>query len=116
MVAKSKTKSKTKKFKIRKGDSVIVLTGRDKGKKGEVLRVMPKDSRAIVQGVNVVKRHTRPSQAQPGGIVEKEASIHISNLSLVDPKGGGASRAGYKFLDDGKKVRFAKSSGEVIDL
>jgi large subunit ribosomal protein L24 len=104
------------KFKIKKGDKVIVLTGRDKGKKGEVLRVMPKQARAIVQGVNVVKRHTRPSQAQPGGIVEKEASIHISNLSLVDPKEDKATRVGYKFLDDGKKVRFARRSGEVIDL
>ena len=104
------------KFKIKKGDSVIVLTGRDKGKKGEVLRMLPKQARAVVQGVNVVKRHTRPSQAQPGGIVEKEASIHISNLSLVDPKEDKATRAGYKFLDDGKKVRFAKRSGEVIDL
>jgi large subunit ribosomal protein L24 len=102
--------------KIKKGDTVVVLTGRDRGKKGEVLKVMPKVSRALVQGVNVVKRHTRPSQTQAGGIVEKEASINLSNLAHVDPKDGKATRVGFKTLEDGRKVRFAKRSGEVIDL
>ena len=101
--------------KIKKGDTVVVLTGRDRGKKGEVLKVMPKASRALVQGVNVVKRHTRPSQTQAGGILEKEASINLSNLAHVDPKDGKATRVGFKTLDDGRKVRFAKRSGEVID-
>ena len=104
------------KFKIRKGDSVIVRTGRDKGKRGDVLKVMPAESRVIVQGVNMVKRHTKPSQAGPGGIVEKEAPIHISNVAHVDPKDDKATRIGFKVLDDGRKVRFAKRSGEVIDL
>ena len=103
------------KFKIRKGDSVVVRTGRDKGKRGDVLKVMPAENRVIVQGVNMVKRHTKPSQAGPGGIVEKEAPIHISNVAHVDPKDDGATRVGFKFLDDGRKVRFAKRSGEVID-
>ena len=101
--------------KIRKGDDVIVLTGRDKGKKGNVLRVMPKESRVIVQGVNVAKRHTRQSATQTGGIVEKELSIHVSNIALSDPDGGKATRVGFQFLDDGRKVRYAKGSGEVID-
>ena len=103
------------KLKIKKGDQVIVLRGKDKGKKGEVLRVIPKETRAVVQGVNVIRRHTRPTQTQPGGIVEREASIHLSNLACVDPKTGDKTRVGYKFLDDGRKVRFAKRSGEVID-
>jgi len=104
------------KFKIRKGDSVIVRTGRDKGKRGDVLKVIPAEERVIVQGVNMVKRHTKPSQAGPGGIVEKEAPIHISNVAHVDPKDDKATRIGFKVLDDGRKVRFAKRSGEVIDL
>ena len=103
------------KLKIRKGDSVVVRTGRDKGKRGDVLKVIPAENRVIVQGVNMVKRHTKPSQAGPGGIVEKEASIHISNVAHVDPKDDGATRVGFKHLDDGRKVRFAKRSGEVID-
>ncbi len=102
--------------KIKKGDQVVVLNGRDRGKKGEVLKVLPKANRALVQGVNVVKRHTRPSQTQAGGIVDKEASIDMSNLAHVDPKDGKATRVGMKTLDDGRKVRFAKRSGEVIDL
>ena len=101
--------------KLKKGDQVVVLAGRDKGKTGEILKVMPKDSRAIVQGVNVVKRHQRPSQAQAGGIIEKEAPIHISNIALVDPKTGETTRVGTKTLEDGRRVRIAKSSGEVID-
>ena len=104
------------KFKIRKGDSVVVRTGRDKGKRGDVLKVIPAEERVIVQGVNMVKRHTKPSQAGPGGIVEKEAPIHMSNVAHVDPKDDKASRVGFKVLDDGRKVRFAKRSGEVIDL
>ena len=103
------------KSKIRKGDKVIVRTGRDKGKRGDVLKVLPAEHRVIVQGVNVVKRHTKPSQQGPGGIVEKEASIHMSNIAHVDPKDDGATRVGFKFLDDGRKVRFSKRSGEVID-
>ena len=101
--------------KIRKGDEVIVISGRDRGKKGTVLRMIPAEDRVVVQGVNMVKRHTRQSMRQQGGIVEKETPIHVSNVSLVDPKSGKATRVGYKFLDDGRKVRFAKASGEVMD-
>ena len=104
------------KFKIRKGDTVIVRTGRDKGKRGDVLKVLPSANRVIVQGVNMVKRHTKPSPQGAGGIIEKEASIHISNVAHVDPKDDIATRVGFKFLDDNRKVRFAKRSGEVIDL
>ena len=101
--------------KIKKGDRVVVLTGRDKGKKGEVLRVFPKENRLIVQGLNLVKRHTRPSQLDPqGGIKTKEAPIHISNVAFVDPKSGGPTRVGFRMEGD-KKVRYAKKSGEVID-
>jgi large subunit ribosomal protein L24 len=103
------------KFKIKKGDRVIVLSGRDKGKAGQVLNVMPAENRAIVQGVNVGRRHQKQTPSQDGGIVAKEMPIHISNLALADPKDGKATRVGYKFLSDGKKVRFAKRSGEVID-
>ena len=95
---------------------MIVLTGREKGKKGSVLKVMPKDQRLLVQGVNMVKRHTRPSQANPGGIIEKEGSLHVSNVAHVDPKTGEPTRVGYRYLDDGRKVRFAKRSGEIIDV
>jgi len=102
--------------KIKKGDRVVVLTGRDKGKEGSVLKMMPKDTRAIVQGVNLVKRHQRPTQTDAGGIVEKEASIHLSNLAHVDPASGKPTRVGFKTLEDGKKVRVAKRSGEVIDV
>ena len=101
--------------KVRKGDRVIVQTGRDKGKTGEILRVITKRERVVVQGVNMVKRHTRPSQTSGGGIVEKEASIHISNVAHIDPKTSLSTRVGYKFLEDGRKVRYAKRSGEVID-
>lgn len=103
------------KLKIKKGDRVVVLAGRSKGKTGEVLKVMPTENRAVVQGVNVVKRHTRPTNTQAGGIVEKEAPIHVSNLALLDPKTGKGTRVGYKTLDDGRKVRVARRSGEVID-
>ncbi|MBI1239211.1 MAG: 50S ribosomal protein L24 [Alphaproteobacteria bacterium] len=101
--------------KIRKGDRVIVITGRDKGKTGQVLKVMPDEGRAIVQGVNIVKRHKRQTQREQGGIVSKEGPIHLSNISLVDPKSSAATRVGFKILADGRKVRFAKASGETID-
>jgi len=101
--------------KFRKGDQVVVLTGRDKGKKGSILKVIPTRARVVVQGVNVVKRHQRPTQTQAGGIVEKEAPIHISNVAHVDPKTGDATRVGFKTLEGGRRVRFAKASGEVID-
>ena len=101
---------------IRKGDRVIVTTGRDKGKKGEVIKLFPKEDRALVAGVNMVKRHQRQTQSQQGGIVNKESRIHLSNLAHVDPKLGNATRVGIKTLNDGRKVRFAKKSGEVIDV
>jgi large subunit ribosomal protein L24 len=106
--------SKTK-LKIKKGDKVVVIAGKDKGKTGEVLKAMPAERRLIVQGVNMVKRHTRPAMGNPGGIVEKEASIHVSNLAHIDPKDNKPTRVGYRTLDDGRKVRFAKRSGEVLD-
>jgi large subunit ribosomal protein L24 len=102
-------------LKIRKGDQVVVMAGKDKGKHGEVLRVIPKESRAIVQGVNVVRRHQRQTPQAEGGIVAKEAPIHLSNLAVEDPKDGKPTRVGFKTLEDGTKVRFAKRSGEVID-
>ena len=102
--------------KIRKGDRVIVTTGRDKGKKGEVIKVFPKEDRALVSGVNVAKRHQKQTAKLQGGIVNKEAPIQLSNLAHVDPKSGEATRIGFKFLNDGRKVRFAKKSGEVIDV
>jgi large subunit ribosomal protein L24 len=101
-------------LKIKKGDHVIVITGRDKGKHGEVVEMLPKEQRAIVRGVNVVRRHQKQSATQEGGIISKEAPIHISNLALEDPKDGKPTRVGFKLLDDGKKVRFAKRSGETI--
>ncbi|MCC7253751.1 MAG: 50S ribosomal protein L24 [Hyphomicrobium sp.] len=101
-------------MKIKKGDSVIVLTGRDKGKRGEVIEVRPKENRALVRGVNVVRRHQRQTASQEGGIISKEAAIQISNLALEDPKDGKPTRVGFRILDDGKKVRFAKRSGEII--
>jgi large subunit ribosomal protein L24 len=100
--------------KIKKGDHVIVLTGRDKGKHGEVIEVRPKESRALVRGVNVVRRHQKQTAQQEGGIISKEAAIHLSNLALEDPKDGKPTRVGFKLLDDGRKVRVAKRSGEVI--
>jgi large subunit ribosomal protein L24 len=101
---------------IKKGDRVVVTTGRDKGKKGEVLKLFPKEDRALVAGVHMVKRHQRQSQTQQGGIVSKESPIHLSNLAHVDPKSGKPTRVGFKTLNDGRKVRFAKKSGEVIDV
>jgi large subunit ribosomal protein L24 len=104
------------KFKIKKGDKVVVITGRDKGKQGEVLRVMREEGRLIVQGVHMMKRHTRASAGNPGGIIEREASIHVSNVAHRDPKSGKPTKVGYKTLKDGRKVRFARLSGETIDL
>lgn len=101
--------------RIKKGDRVAVTTGRDKGKTGEVVKVMPKAEKAIVQGVNMIKRHTRPSGSEAGGIIEKEAAIHLSNLAHLDPNDDKPTRVGFKVLDDGRKVRYAKRSGEVID-
>ena len=101
--------------KIKKGDKVVVLAGRDKGKSGEVLSVIPKEDRAVVQGVNMVKRHTRATQQTQGGILSKESTIHLSNIAVADPKTGKATRVGFKVLEDGRKVRFAKISGDLID-
>ena len=101
--------------KIKKGDKVVVLTGRDKGRTGEVVQVLPKEERAVVRGVNLVKRHQRQTAQQEGGIVSKEASVHLSNIAVADPKDGKPTRVGFKTLDDGRKVRFAKRSGDLID-
>ncbi len=109
------------KLKIKKGDRVVVLTGKDKGKSGEVIRVIAKDARVVVQGVNMVKRHTRPSRTDAGGIFEKEAPLHISNVAHIDPKSGAPTRVGIKVIaakgkgEKPQKVRFARRSGEIID-
>ena len=103
------------KLKIRKGDRVIVRTGRDKGKQGDVLKVLPKDERVIVSGINLVRRHQKQTASQQGGIVSKEASIHVSNIAHIDPKDGKPTRIGFKLLADGKKVRVARRSGEEIN-
>lgn len=100
--------------KLKKGDKVVVIAGKDKGKRGEILSVLPSEGRAVVQGVNLVKRHQRPTQTSPGGINTKEAPIQLSNLMIEDPKDGAPTRVGFK-VEDGKKVRFAKKSGEVIN-
>ena len=105
-----------KTFKIKKGDRVAVITGRDKGKTGEVLRVLRKVNRVLVQGVNMVKRHQGPTQMNTGGIIEKEAPVHISNVALIDPKSDRPTRVGYRFEEGGRKVRIAKRSGEAIEL
>jgi large subunit ribosomal protein L24 len=103
------------KLKIKKGDNVIVLTGRDKGKTGAVVRALPTENKVVVQGVNVAKRHTRQSATAQGGIVEKEMPIHVSNVAFIDPKSNKPTRVGFKTLDDKTKVRIARRSGEVID-
>lgn len=100
--------------KIKKGDRVVVLIGRDKGKRGEVIEVRPKEGRALVRGVNMVRRHQRQTARDEGGIISKEAPIHLSNLALEDPRDGKPTRVGVKTLEDGSKVRVAKRSGEVI--
>ncbi len=102
--------------KIKKGDKVIVLAGKDKGRTGEVMKMITDTNRAIVSGINMVKRHQRPTQYDPGGIKDMEAPMHVSNLAVADPKTGKATRVGFKTLKDGKKVRFAKKSGEVVDV
>ena len=104
--------------KIRKGDKVVVLAGKDKGRTGEVIRMMPKDDQAIVRGINMVRRHQRQSQTQEGGIISKEAPIHVSNIAVADPKDGKPTRVGFKFVGEGdslRKVRVAKRSGVEID-
>ena len=101
-------------LKIKKGDHVIVLAGRDKGKHGEVIEVRPKENRALVRGVNMVRRHQRQTASQEAGIMSKEGPIQLSNLAIEDPKDGKPSRVGFKILADGRKVRFAKRSGEII--
>ena len=117
MTKKTATKAaKSAKLKVRKGDKVTVITGRDKGKTGEILRVDPKRGRVLVQGVNMIKRHQGPSQTNPGGIIEKEASLHVSNVAHIDPKSDKPTRVGYRLDSGGRKVRFAKRSGELIDL
>lgn len=103
------------KLKIKKGDQVVILAGRDRGAKGEVLKVLPAESRVLVQGVNQVTKHSKPSQFSAGGIEKKELPIHISNVALADPKTGKATRIGYKVLEDGKKVRVARKSGETVE-
>lgn len=103
------------KLKIKKGDSVVVISGRDKGKRGEVLRVFPDENRVIVQGVHIARRHTRPRFGEPGGIIDKELTIHVSNVAHIDPRSSQPTRVGYRILDDGRKVRVARRSGEVID-
>ncbi len=108
-------KKQAMKVKIRRGDHVVVIAGRDKGKTGEVLKVMPKENRALVKGVHLIRRHQKQTQSQEGGIITKEAPIHISNLAIEDPKDGRPTKIGYKILEDGRKVRFARRSGEVID-
>ena len=102
------------KLKIKKGDQVIAITGKDKGKKGEVLKVLTSKNRVLVAGINVAKKHEKPTQFSAGGITNKEMSIHVSNVALVDPKSGNATRVGYKTLDNGEKTRVAKRSGEIV--
>ena len=102
-------------MKIRKGDRVKVIAGRSKGKVGDVLRVLPAESRVVVSGVNMIKRHTKPNRNEQGGIVEREAAIHVSNVALIDPKSDKPTKVGFKFLEDGRKVRFARASGETLD-
>jgi large subunit ribosomal protein L24 len=101
--------------KIKKGDKVVVLAGRDKGKAGEVIEVRPAEGRALVRGVNLVRKHQKQTQSQAGGIISKEGPIDLSNIAIADPKDGKATRVGFKVLDDGRKVRFAKRSGDLID-
>jgi large subunit ribosomal protein L24 len=102
--------------RIRKGDTVLVITGTSKGRRGEVLQVLPKANRAVVQGVNLAKRHTKPrGMGQPGGIIEREATIHLSNLKLVDPKTDTPTRVGFRILEDGRKLRVAKATGNLVE-
>ncbi|MBV9738721.1 MAG: 50S ribosomal protein L24 [Hyphomicrobiales bacterium] len=100
---------------MKKGDKVVVLAGRDRGRNGEVIRMFPAEQRALVRGVNMVRRHQKQSAQSEGGIISKEAPIHLSNIAVADPKDGKATRVGFKILEDGRKVRFAKRSGDLID-
>jgi large subunit ribosomal protein L24 len=102
------------KLKIKKGDNVVVISGRDKGRSGQVLRVFPSENRLIVQGVHMARRHTKQRMGDPGGIVDKELTIHVSNVAHVDPQSGKPTRVGYKIMDDGTKVRIARRSGEML--
>ena len=102
------------KLKVKKGDEVVVITGKHKGKKGKILKVFPEDSKVIVSGLNLVKKHTKPNQMSEGGIITKELPIHISNIAHIDPKTGNPTKVAFKFLEDGSKVRVAKKSGEII--
>jgi large subunit ribosomal protein L24 len=101
--------------RIKKGDNVMVITGKDKGKTGEVLKILPAQQKVVVRGVNIIKRHTKPSQTAPGGIVERENAIHLSNVALIDPTSNKATKIGFRTLEDGRKVRFSKSSNEILD-
>jgi large subunit ribosomal protein L24 len=108
--------SHNNKLHVKKDDKVFVITGKDKGKTGRVLEAYPRENRVLVEGVNMIKKHQKPTQEYPqGGIIEKEAPIHVSNVMLIDPKSGKPTRVGYKTLENGNKVRIAKKSGEVID-
>ncbi len=102
------------KLKLKKGDQVVVITGKDKGKTGEIVKALPADNKVVVAGINSVKKHQKPSQTSAGGIVTKDMPIHVSNVALVDPKDSTATRVGYKTLENGEKVRVAKKSGEVV--
>lgn len=115
MTSSNAAKASAPKMKVKKGDKVVVITGRDKGKTGEVLKVIPDEQRVVVQGVNTVTKHRKPSRVGAGGIEKVDAPIHVSNLAHVDPKTEKPTRVGYKTLKDGTKVRYAKASGEVID-
>ena len=102
--------------RIRKGDTVLVISGAERGRRGEVLRMVPQRDRAVVQGVNIAKKHTKPrGMGQPGGIVEVEASVHVSNLKLIDPKTDKPTRVGFRVIEDGRKVRVAKATGNVVE-
>jgi large subunit ribosomal protein L24 len=111
-----KLESHNNKLHVKKDDTVFVITGKDKGKKGRVIAAFPRENRVLVEGVNMIKKHSKPSQQNPqGGIITQEAPIHVSNVMLTDPKSGQPTRVGYKVLENGQKVRVAKKSGEVID-
>ena len=101
--------------KFRRGDDVVIISGKDKGKTGSILKIIPATQRLVVQGVNIVKRHTRPTQTNPGGVVEKEGSIHVSNIAHLDPDNNKPTRVGFKILEGSKKVRIARRSGEMLD-
>lgn len=103
------------KLRIKKGDKVVVTTGKDRGQTGDVVSVLPKENKVLVSGINLVKRHQKPSKDSEGGIISKEMPMNISNVAIVDPKSGKATKVGYKFLTDGTKVRYAKLSGEILD-